>query len=158
MTLLQKVSLVSAACLVVFAAGRYSAPEKVKIEVRTVEVEKKVEQVVSDTDKHKETTVTETVKPDGTKETTTKTVEDTRKKTDDKSKDTTDVRVDSVQETTRGSSKVTISALVGAPLSLSGPLLPVYGGAITKPILGPLTLGIFGLSSGVAGFSAGLTF
>lgn len=145
-----KIILAIIALLAAFAFGRFSAPETIK----TVEVEKKTADTVIDKDKHKDTIVIEVIKPDGTKTITTQIKEDTKTNIDkhiemDKSKTT---------EETRSSSKVTIQALAGANVThlTSDPL--VYGGSISKPILGPVTLGAFGLSNGVAGFSMGLTF
>ena len=125
-----------------FAFGRYSAP--IRVEKEIVEVEKKTE------DKRKEIIKTEVVRPDGTKETTTKTVVDSKTTTDS---------TKSEKELVEGqTSKVSISALVGAPLTLSGPLTPVYGGHIHRPLLGPVSVGIWGLSNATAGLSFGLTF
>ncbi len=132
--------------LAAFAAGRASSPEKVKIEKEIVEVEKKVE------DKHKEIVKVEVVRPDGTKETTTKTVEDTTK-TSDKSKD-----AKTSEERTAASSKLSVNALVGAPFNLSGGLTPVYGGHIHRALIGPLELGLWGMTNATAGISIGLTF
>ncbi len=129
-----------------FAAGRYTTPEKIVIQKEIVEVEKKVE------DKRKEIVKTEVTHPDGTKEITTKTVVDSTTKTDSTKTDK------ELEERTAASSKVSISALVGAPLSLSGPITPVYGGHIHRPLLGPISLGLWGLSNATAGVSIGLTF
>lgn len=141
-----------------FSLGRYTVPETVKVVTKTVEVEKKVEDNKSDTDKHKETITVTKQKPDGTKETTTKTVEDTRKKTDDKQTDTSEVRVHSDSETVRGASKVSLSFLAGAPISLSGAVSPIFGGHVTRTVLGPFSAGIWGLSNKTGGFSLGVTF
>lgn len=143
-----------------YAAGRWSAPERVQIVTKTVEVEKKVIDAKTDLekDKHKETVVTETVNPDGTKSTVTKTVEDTKtgKKTETSTVDDTSKASDTVKETLYSSSKVTVSLLAG--MSLSGPITPVYGLSLTRPVLGPITFGAWGLTSGVVGLSVGLTF
>lgn len=146
-----KVGIVVVVLLTTFAAGRYSVPEKVKIETKIVEVEKKVVEDKKAT--HKTTKIITIQKPDGTKETDETDVEDT--KTDDKTHDDTKTDSDVVKEVIKGSDKVTISALLGVDLRLG---TPIYGGAITKPILGPITLGIFGLSNASIGGSVGLTF
>ena len=141
-----------ACCLVVvaaFAAGRWAAPEKVRTETKIVEVEKKT----SKKDEHRETTTTDVVKPDGTHTSTTTVVEDNHEGT---TSDTSLTEVDK-KEVTRGTSKVTISALAGIrPFDLTTP--PVYGASITKPILGPLAVGAFFLTNGTVGASIGLTF
>ena len=135
-----------------FAAGRWSAPEKVKIQ--TVTVEKKTDDKKSDTEDHKKITVTETTKPDGTKTKTTVITDDRNTKTEDKSTDDTTKTM--TKEVDKSTSKVTISML--AAENLSSPSIPIYGVAITKPILGPLTVGIFGFQNSMAGVSVGLTF
>lgn len=150
--------ILSVVAIVAFATGRYTVPESTKVVTNTLQVEKVVEDKQSDTDKHKETRTTVVVRPDGTKETTTKTVEDTRKKTDDRQTDQTQVRIHSDSETIRGSSKVTVSFLAGAPISLSGAVQPIFGGAASRTIIGPFSIGIWGLSNKTGGFSLGVTF
>lgn len=146
--------IVGAAILLLasFATGRWLAPTKVVTEIKTVEVEKKVDTTTTQKDEHKTTVVTE--KPDGTKQTVI--TDDTH--TGTKSKDTTVVTdtSDTTKTVTRDSARVTVSAL-GA-INIHDISTPVFGVSITKPILGPLTVGVFGLSSGVAGASIGLTF
>lgn len=133
------------ALFVAFAFGRVSAPTK------TVEVDRKQVNTNTDRDKHKETVVTEVSKPDGTKTTVTKTTEDT--KTD---RNTTETDVKS-KEVTTNTSKVTVAALVGFRLSdLTKP--PVYGLSVYRPILGPITVGVWGLSDTTLGLSVGLSF
>lgn len=136
-----------------YAIGRFSAPEKIKVETKIVEVEKKV----TDTDKtkHKKVTVVETTKPDGTKTKTTVITDDTETKK--KETDTSHKNTDVVREEIRGSQKVTVSALLGIPLSF-GLSQPVYGASITKPIFGPITIGGFYFTPNVGGVSLGLTF
>lgn len=147
-----KLLIGSAALIGCFLAGRLSAPEKV-VEKR-VEVEKTQKSVDTDKEQHLETTKTTVTKPDGTTETTEKVVVDTKKKTD---LDVTKEKDVSTEKTvTFQTSKVTISLMVGSELSL--PLVPVYGLSVTKPIMGPITVGAWGLSNRVFGVSAGLTF
>lgn len=142
-----------------FAVGRYTVPEKVRIETKVVEVEKKssVADIDLKRDKKKNTTITETKKPDGTITTVTTVTEDT--KTDKQDKTTTNDNIttnsDSVNSVVRGGSKVTISALGGLDFS-SGK--PVFGACLSKPVLGPITIGVWGLSNASGGASVGLTF
>lgn len=148
-----------------FAVGRYTVPEKIKTVVQTVEVEKKV--VTTDTDKkekkHKEVVVTDTKNKDGSETTTTKTVEDTNldNKTNDKIADnTSDTKTDS-KEVTKTGSRLNISALGGVPISLSsGPGIGkfVYGVHVSRDLIGPISVGLWGLSSSEFGMSIGLTF
>jgi hypothetical protein len=149
------VFVVAVACA--FASGRLLAP--VKVVTKVVEVEKKVETTATQKDEHKETTVVETQRPDGTKQTTTKIVEDAS--THAKTAETDQTNKSSVSEVTRDSSSLSISLLAGAPLTLNGGLgvgLPAYGVHVSKRILGPISVGAFGFSNGLAGVSVGLSF
>jgi hypothetical protein len=149
-----KIIIVSIGLIAAFAVGRWAAPEKVRIETKVVEVEKKVEDTKKDVVKHKETHTVK--KPDGTEETTT--TEDTTTKSDKHDTDSTTTETDTTKEVTRGSSKVTVLALAGLPVSFNTAVVPIYGVSVSKPILGPITIGAWGLSNSTAGFSIGLTF
>ncbi len=161
MTTKQKCVIAAGALAASFAAGRYTLPEKVRIETKIVEVEKKTEKTKTDLDrdKHKETKVTETTNPDGTKTTTTTTVEDTKteKKTDTAKTDNTQKTDTTVKEVTNALSKVYISALAGIPISLDS-VRPIYGASVTKPVIGPITIGVWGLTLPAVGLSVGLSF
>jgi len=145
-----------------YGFGRWSAPEKIKIEKQIVEVEKKTSDSSSETDRnrHRETTETEVTKPDGTVEKTKKTVEDSSSNKETNKHDTAESTITESEskEITRPSSKVTISALAGAQLSLSDESPLHYGVAASKPILGPLTMGVFFLTPNIVGGMLGLTF
>lgn len=144
------------------AVGRYTVPVKIKTEIKTVEVIKTVTVQDTSADKkvHKETTTTTTTKPDGSKESKTTVVEDS-----DFKKDTTIVKneddakfSDSKTEITKTGSRLNISALAGAPVSLHGLGNFTYGLHISRDLIGPVSVGLFGMSDGVAGISIGLTF
>jgi len=148
-----KVIIAVSAILVSFASGRFLTPTKVVTVVKTVEVEKKTS--ASDKKTHKETTIVESTKPDGTKETTTKIVEvdDTKKhSTDDITKQS-----ESTSTVTKGGSRLSVSALAGVSLSnFSGG--PIYGASVSRELLGPISLGVWGLNNSTAGISLGLSF
>lgn len=164
-------TIIVLACLLLvggFLAGRYSVPESMQLETRSVEADQKtenevrLESVTIDQDRHREVMVTELVKPDGTRETTTRTVTDSQAKhiassvqenvrTETASKDST------VIKTVQARSSLELSLLVGAAVSLSsgvGPL--IYGLHVSRPLLGPIVMGLWGASNGVAGVSIGL--
>lgn len=142
-----------------FAVGRYTVPERIKIEIKTVEVEKIVYKEKEDTNtkKHKKTVVTEITKPDGQKEKHTEITydEDKEKKKQTDSTTDTDKTTDTVKEVVKGDSKVTISALGGFDFSSKS---TVFGASVSKPVIGPITIGIWGLSNASCGASVGLTF
>lgn len=152
--------LIALGIITAFGFGRWSGPEKVKIETKIVEVEKKTDetQTKTDRDKHKDTTTTEVIKPDGTKETTTHTVEDTQtnRSTDRNSTMDTTKNTETSSETTYASARVTVLALGAADITELGNR--DFGISISRPILGPITVGAFGFHSGIVGAGIGLTF
>lgn len=157
MTTKTKVILSIVIVLASYAFGYFEAPYKIKTEIKTVEVEHKVTDTEREADKHKTTTTTEVVKPDGTKETTTTSTEDSVAKTDTQVKDDTAKTSDSTSETIKSGKTLNISALAGAPISFSvGSLIPVYGAQVSTNLIGPITVGLWGLSDKTAGFSLGL--
>lgn len=132
-----------------FAFGRYMTPEKI------VEVERKDKITQKDTDKNttKNTTQEEVRKPDGTVTIITKTEETTN------TSRSTNIKEHEEKEKTTdyGRNRVTLLATAGIDVTnLSGGY--VYGGSVSKPMLGPIVLGVWGMSNGLAGVSAGLQF
>lgn len=142
------------------AFGRFSAPEKVHEVIKTVEVEKK--NTTKDTDlardRKKTTVIKEVIKPDGTKETTTTTTDESKTTKETSSTDSTE-RSDTKESDktiTNSSGRITLSILGAIPTSPTQK--PTLGVSATKAILGPIAIGIFGLTSGTVGGSIGLTF
>lgn len=151
-----KIILAAVALLGAFAAGRWLAPEKVKIEKQIVEVEKKSSEKDAEKSTKKTTTTTKVIRPDGTVEETTTVVEETNRKSS-KSETAESGRAETeTTEITRSSSKVTISVLGAGDLHVLGQLR--YGVLVSKPVIGPVTLGAFYLTPGIVGASVGLTF
>lgn len=149
-----KVIIVIISLLGAFASGRYSVP--VKIKTTEVSTDNKKVDVDSTKDKHKETTTVTVVKPDGSKETTTKIVEDDKAKTDST---VVDNKTDNKETTvTKGSSRLNISVLGGVGLRGLPTITPVFGAHVSKDLIGPVSIGAFGLSDGTFGASLGLTF
>lgn len=144
--------------IVAFAFGYWLAPEKVKIETKVVTVEKKVIEYVKDKTSHKKTVIVVTKKPDGTSTTTTTITDDTETKSGSTVTDNTNTSSDTTKEVTKSSSRLTISALAGAPVSYTGPITPAYGIHVTKEVLGPISVGVFGFNTGLVGASVGVSF
>lgn len=157
-----KIILAVALCAGSYAMGRYASPEKIKTEIKTVEVIKTVKDTTSDTKKntHKVTTVTETVNKDGTKTVVTTTTEDSNSDKNSASTSTTDTNKtsDEKKEVTYASSKTHIQILGGMNAFSSTPQVPVYGASVSRDVLGPFSIGVWGLTSGVVGASIGLSF
>lgn len=151
MTTKTKVLLGALTVLVSYAFGYYFAPYKTK--TVTITVEKKTTDEETQKQKHKKTTITETTAPDGSKTKTTQITDDEGSKTDIAQID--DVSKSETREVTKSSRTVNLSFMAGIPLSF-GAITPVYGGAATTSLIGPITIGAWGLSNATIGMSLGL--
>lgn len=155
----KKVSLGVVTALLIFAAGRYTAPEKIKIETKIVEVEKKTEQnkKKSNEKTKKKTTKRKTTKPNGEvieeiiKENETSQTDSTENKTSDEKRKSESTK----KEQTAGGNRITVSALTGFDIK-SG--RPVYGASLTKSFIGPTVIGIWGLNNLSCGVTLGISF
>lgn len=134
-----------------FASGRYSIQSPTTKITTTTHTTTQQDQVK---DTHTQTTITVLKTPDGTVK-TTKIIDqvadvktDTTKVQDKKS---LDISIPPKTNT------LNISALVANDFS-RGLLVPTYGASVTKEILGPITIGGFGLTNGTIGVSIGLNF
>lgn len=161
LTTRNKIIIVTSGMILSFAAGRWLTPVKIKTETKIVTIEKKVEdkKISSTDDKHIKTTITEVHKPDGTQTKTTVT-EDTsvaQLKVDDNKQDDVKSTSDTTKTITKESSKLHISALLGVNVLNPSSGLS-YGALVSKDIVGPLNIGLFGLSTGQAGASVGVSF
>lgn len=152
-----KIIISLSALLVSFAAGRFSTPVKTVVETHNVDKEVKNEKISSDANKHVETVKVIVTKPDGTKEETTKIVSDSNRSTSSVGSDKVSRDDSSRKETVRGSQPVTLLALGAINPFASLPLLD-YGLLVSKPVIGPITIGVFGFRSGVVGAGVGVTF
>lgn len=131
------------ALLVAFAFGRYSAP-KIPDSHTVTDTTKEVQK---NADTHKTTTITET--PDGKKVTTI--TEDTITKSSSESDTKKDQTI-----TAPKTSIINISALAG--LDTGRGFTPTYGISANKELIGPITVGAFGLTNGTIGVSVGVNF
>lgn len=123
-----------------FYWGRYTAPTKIEIQTKTIEVEK-VQQ-------HQDTVIVEKVHKDGSKETTTRIVTDTNKNT---------TKASEQNKIVEKKSSLNIYALGG--IDVSNPANGFTIGAhISKQLLGPISLGVFGFTNKTAGISVGFNF
>lgn len=155
----KKVGISVVTLLVVFAVGRYTAPEKIKVETKIVEVEKKTEEKTKNKKKNdkRKTTKRKIVKPDGEviteviKEKDNSETDTTKDKTVDENKKTKEEK----KEETRGNNKINISALAGFDMRTGK---PIYGASISKSFIGPTTIGIWGLNNNSCGVTLGISF
>jgi hypothetical protein len=160
MTNREKFGLGVLALLASFAFGRFAAPEHERIETQVIEVEKidETKQTETERNRHRKTVITEVTKPDGSKEKRTEIEEnaETSKKTDQQASTARTNSETTSKEIDRSSSKITVSALVGAPVSFGSYTGLIYGGHVSRPLLGPIAVGVWGFSTGIGGFSLGL--
>jgi F420-dependent methylenetetrahydromethanopterin dehydrogenase len=128
--------------LIVFAlgygTGRYAVPPKVVEKVVTKEVEKKDDNIV--------TTVTETKAANGATTTVTQTV--------DKSVETI---VDTSSSSTTITNKAGYNIQVGMGYQFKT-IGPTYMISAQKQFIGPLSLGVWGVTDGTVGLSVGYSF
>jgi hypothetical protein len=134
-----------------FALGRYS--NTLKPSTSNIETNKVTDNKDENKQTHTVTTVVTTKEPDGSTKTTETDDTTISDKIQDKSQDT---KVDQTVVTQPTSKKLNISALVSPGLE-SG-IRMAYGASISKEVLGPITVGAFGLTNGVLGLSIGLDF
>jgi len=160
MTTKTKVVLTIVALATSFAFGRYFAPTKIKIQEKIVEVDTKSSDKTTEAtrDKRKETVVKEVVKPDGTRETETRTIEETTasKGTKEKTSETKTTESEKSTEITRSTGRLNISAL--ASVDTSKPTQVNYGLSVTRDVIGPISIGVFGFTNKTYGASLGLSF
>jgi len=141
-----KIMLGTMLLLISFAGGRYSAqsPEiKTQEKLTTVATENKVQ------DTHTTTETKTIIEPDGKKETDTKTTTDVVSKTTDTQKQDESLKQDVIP-----TKQLNISGLIG----FAPGFIPTYGVAVSKQILGPVTIGGFGFTTGMFGVSIGVNF
>lgn len=153
MTTLTKVLAGIAAILLAVAFGYYFAPEKTKTITKEVVVEKKVVEKVKETNKRKTKVVI--TRPDGTKE--EREIEEEITRDEDRTIDSRKEKKVVIEEKTKSSSRLHIAALSSVNVR-SGSFVPVYGAAVSKDVLGPINVGVFGLTDGTAGVSVGISF
>lgn len=138
------------AIIAAYFAGRYSAPEKVKVETVTLTKEVQVKDESQRVNQIQR--IVETTFPDGraVKETRIKT-RAARERSESKAVEST-FKENREIENRRG---VVVSALMGLPLTevARG---PVYGAAFQKHILGPISFGAWMLTNLTFGLSVGL--
>ena len=153
MTTKVKIIIIVSVAIVSFAFGRFTTPTKTVIQTKTVEVEKKTDDTQVNNNDHKITTITS--RPDGTTVTVIK--DDDSTQTSQKDTDNTASQSDTTKTVTKQSGITSISVLAGVNVTNPGNGM-LYGAAVSHTILGPISIGIFGISSGIGGASVGVSF
>lgn len=129
-----------------FAFGRYSVQG-----VKTTETVQVVDKKKIERDKHKKTTTVVVELPDGTKRTETVVTDDSTTKIDEST-----VSKDVKTSTPVKRNTLSVSALAGVDVTSLKSI--TYGVAVNKEVLGPITVGAWGLTSGTVGVSLGVNF
>lgn len=135
-----------------FAVGRYTAPAGSVTKTVTDTASSDQKQIDRDTIKKIITTTTK--KPDGEEQTTTETTISTNTHVNDtKSSETHQEQTVTIEK----KPVLNVSLLAGVDVirPLSG---PVYGASVSKEFIGPITLGVWGLTNSTVGVSVGLNF
>lgn len=151
-----KIIIAVAILAATFIAGRYSRPAKIVTQVKTVEVEKKTDTSNQTADTHKDETITTTENKDGTKTILDHIVEDAGSHTYTTGTDNINQTTESTKTVTNNSSSIHLAFLAGTTTSNIG--LMNYGGYASKQVLGPFSLGVWGLSIGAGGLAIGVNF
>lgn len=139
------------AIIVTFALGRYSATSST---TTLDETSKTDTQINADVNTHTSTHSVTEQHPDGTTTITTDT-DTTKEATKSTTKDNTTAIDQTVVQNKRSAINVSLLAAYdghnpGTPI--------VYGASVSKEVLGPITIGLFGLTSGTVGMSVGVNF
>lgn len=135
--------------LLVFALGRYSVSQP---HITTSNQKSNETQIIDNKDTHTQTKITETRSPDGTSTKTT--VIDTQV-TDKKDLNKQVNSSSQTESTPQKTNTLNLSVMAGYDAQRSQ---IVYGGSVTKELVGPITMGLFGLTNGVVGATIGLNF
>ena len=135
--------------LLSFAFGRYSvsAQHTIVSSQQTADI-----QVKENKDTHTQTTITETKKSDGTTTITTHIDNQVTDKKDATKQVETQTKTESIPEKTN---TLNLSLMGGYNLVQAR---PIYGALVTKQLVGPVTMGLFGLTNGIIGATIGLNF
>lgn len=145
-----KIILVTLVIVISFAAGRYSSNVNETIDkTKTID---KTANIDTSKNSHKVTNSVTITKPDGSTETTTTTTTDnnTDKKEVDSSK-----TVSNTEVVKKSAPLTNLSVIAAVDFQTK---TPVYGGSVSRELIGPVTVGAFGLSNGIVGLSIGLNF
>jgi lipopolysaccharide export LptBFGC system permease protein LptF len=144
MTNRTKVLIGILALLTSFAAGRYSVQQPA---VHAVTDITQNNDITTNKDEHKKIIIVK----DKDKTTTTIT-DDTNTTTKDNS---TIISHSDVTATPPKTNTLNLSVLAGLDIQRTQ---TVYGASVTKELIGPITMGVFGLTNGTVGVSIGLNF
>lgn len=156
MNLKTKVITVIVYTAVVGASAYYLAPQKVKIVEKEVRVEVEKKDTKKDVKKHTDVVTVVIKTPDGTSTITTHKITDTGAVTEVKDNKASTDTVEKSKEVTKSSGTTNISVLAGVDITKPGGIL--YGVSVNRSILGPISIGLWGISNGTCGASVGLNF
>lgn len=149
MTNQTKIFLTIAALLLSFAFGRYSNQQPEVSDQTAIE---KIDQKQTEQEDHTTTVIIHTKDPSGTE----KTVTTINNNIDTKTKDTDKTTIEETKTVTPQKQNLwNVSAMAGVSVN---DFVPVYGAQVSKQVLGPISVGAFGFTSGLFGVSVGVSF
>lgn len=131
-----------------FAFGRWSVKSTSMIKTQSIQTHQ-----TDDKNTHTRVTVTDVKAKDGTE---TKTIVADRVANDVETDNTASTT--QVQKTVEGKKSNLSISILGANDFGKGVLAPTYGLSVNTEVLGPVTVGAFGLMNGTVGISVGLDF
>ena len=146
-----KVGMSIVVAAVSFACGRYSVS---RAEVKTEVKQNEQDTTKKDEQTHTQTKIVEVKTPDGTQTKTTVITQIKDVDTTERKNSATVTHTDSIPAKV---GSVTIQALVGTRF-IAPDGVPLYGVAVSKQFVGPVSVGAFGLNNGIAGVSIGVSF
>ena len=139
------------------ASGYYLAPQKIKTETKIVKVE--VEKTSTDQKQNKNTDTTMTVRKnkDGSSETVIHKITNQNTATQQNTSQVDSSQTTATKEVEKSKGSTTILGMVGVDVNRfqSG---FIYGASVNRTILGPIGIGIWGLTNGTCGVNLGLSF
>lgn len=143
------VTIIAALIIAGFMIGRFSAPEKIKIETKTITVE--VEKIAEAKSVDTSVITTSIQRPDGTKIARQRNVNKKEVRVEHEATNSGMVSITKEVTNRRG---VVVSIIGGIDL-LALPKIS-YGASVAKPVLGPLNLGVWYLTNSTFGVSIGV--
>lgn len=136
-----------------YGIGRFTTPDKIVTQTKIVTVTD--EKSVTDKKVDSTTKITEVKNKDGT--VTTVTEIDSHSDTNRQKEKDTSIVDEETKTVENNKSSLNVSVMAG--LDVTNPAGGyIIGGQITKRMLGPITLGVWGLSNKTGGLSVGLQF
>jgi hypothetical protein len=146
---MNKIVIAGVLLIAAFVAGRFSVPKQV---IKTEQTKVAVD-IEKSKNTHTQTTTTTIKTPNGEVKTITTTDTVTKSETSKKE----DISSSKSEQVTAKTGKLNIAALAAYDTAHLG-VKPAIGVSVSKEVIGPLTIGLWGLNTGIVGLSVGVNF